>query len=54
MRFQKKIETVGAQWRCIFFITISFVSIKPHMAADVTKRVWEMKDVVERLEAWEA
>jgi hypothetical protein len=24
------------------------------MAAGVTKRLWEMKDVVEMLEAWEA
>ena len=28
--------------------------MSPAMAAGVTKRLWEMSDVVEMLEAWEA
>jgi hypothetical protein len=28
--------------------------MSPAMAAGVTKRLWEMNDVVEMLEAWEA
>ena len=30
------------------------LKMSPAMAAGVTKRLWEMKDVVEMLEAWEA
>jgi hypothetical protein len=29
------------------------LKMSPAMAAGVTKRLWEMKDVVEMLEAWE-
>ncbi len=30
------------------------LKVSPAMAAGITKRLWEMKDVVEMLEAWEA
>jgi len=29
------------------------LKVSPAMAAGVTKRLWEMKDVVDMLEAWE-
>jgi hypothetical protein len=31
-----------------------YLSFTPAMAAGVTKRLWEMSDVVNMLEAWEA
>ena len=47
------------QWRYISSITISFASIRrlrttPAMASGVTIRLWEMNDIVDVLEAWEA
>jgi hypothetical protein len=30
------------------------LKVTPAMAADVTKRLWEMKDFVNMIEAWEA
>jgi hypothetical protein len=30
------------------------LKVSPAMAAGVTKRLWEMKDVADMLEAWEA
>jgi hypothetical protein len=44
----------------LHFLYYNFVRIHqtlkmmPAMAAGVTKRLWEMKDVVDTLEAWEA
>lgn len=57
--FSKKIEN---HWHALVlhFLYYNFVRIhktvkvSPAMAAGVTKRLWEMKDVVDMLEAWEA
>ena len=44
----------------IYFMHYNFVrihqtlKITPAMAAGVTKRLWEMSDIVDVLEAWEA
>jgi hypothetical protein len=44
----------------LHFLYYDFVRVhqtlktSPAMAAGVTKRLWEIKDVVEMLEAWEA
>jgi hypothetical protein len=49
--FSKKIETTRAQWRR--FLYYNFVRIHqtlkvtPATATGVTKRLWEMKDVVD-------
>jgi|ERR1700730_121897 len=57
--FSKKIEN-HAHAMALHFMYYNFVRIHktlkvtPAMAADVTGRLWEMKDVVEMLEAWEA
>jgi hypothetical protein len=57
--FSKKIEN-HMHAMALHFLYYNFVRIhqtlkvSPAMAAGVTKRLWEMKDVVEMLEAWEA
>ncbi len=57
--FSKKIEN-HSHAMALHFLYYNFVRIHqtlkvtPAMAAGVTKRLWEMKDVVEMLEAWEA
>jgi IS1 family transposase len=57
--FSKKMEN-HAHAMALHFLYYNFVRIHqtlrttPAMAAGVTKRLWEMKDVVEMLEAWEA
>jgi IS1 family transposase len=56
--FSKKIEN-HAHAMALHFLYYNFVRVHqslrmtPAMAAGVTKRLWEMKDVVEMLEAWE-
>jgi hypothetical protein len=55
----KKVEN-HAHAMALHFLYYNFVRIHqtlkvtPAMAAGVTKRLWEMRDVVEMLEAWEA
>jgi len=57
--FSKKIEN-HAHAMALHFLYYNFVRvhktlrISPAMAAGVTKRLWEMSDVVDVLEAWEA
>jgi IS1 family transposase len=57
--FSKKVEN-HAHAMALHFMYYNFVRIHktlrttPAMAAGVTKRLWEMGDVVEVLEAWEA
>jgi IS1 family transposase len=57
--FSKKIQN-HAHAMALHFLYYNFVRIhqtlkmSPAMAAGVSKRLWEMKDVVEMLEAWEA
>ena len=57
--FSKKNEN-HAHAMALHFLYYNFVrvhqtlKISPAMAAGVTKRLWEMKDVVDMLEAWEA
>jgi IS1 family transposase len=57
--FSKKAEN-HAHMMAIYFMHYNFVRIHqtlrvtPAMAAGVTKRLWEMSDVVDVLEAWEA
>lgn len=57
--FSKKIEN-HAHAMALHFLYYNFVRIHqtlkvtPAMAAGVTTRLWEMKDVVNMLEAWEA
>ena len=56
--FSKKVENHGHAM-ALHFMYYNFVRIHktlrttPAMAAGVTKRLWEMGDVVEMLEAWE-
>ncbi len=56
--FSKKVEN-HAHAMALHFLYYNFVRIhqtlkvSPAMAAGVTDRLWEMKDVVEMLEAWE-
>jgi hypothetical protein len=56
--FSKKIEN-HAHAMALHFLYYNFVRIHqtlkqtPAMAAGVTKRLWEMSDVVDVLEAWE-
>jgi IS1 family transposase len=56
--FSKKVEN-HAYAMALHFLYYNFVRVHqtlrvtPAMAAGVTKRLWEMKDVVEMLEAWE-
>jgi hypothetical protein len=44
----------------LYFLYYNFVRVhqtlklSPAMAAGITKRLWEMSDVVDMLEAWEA
>lgn len=57
--FSKKLENhrhaVSLHFLYYNFVRIhQTLKITPVMAAGVTKRLWEMKDVVEMLEAWEA
>jgi hypothetical protein len=59
MRSARKLRTTSTLWRCISSITIfvrihQTLKVTPAMAAGVTDRLWEMKDVVAMLEAWEA
>ena len=58
MRFQKKSKITDTRWRYISCTTISFASMTlrttPAMAAGVTKRLWEISDIVDVLEAREA
>lgn len=57
--FSKKIEN-HRYAMALHFLYYNFVRVHqtlkmtPAMAAGVTKRLWEMKDVVEMLEAWES
>lgn len=57
--FSKKIEN-HAHAMALHFLYYNFVRIhqtlkmSPSMAAGVSKRLWEMSDVVDMLEAWEA
>jgi len=57
--FSKKIEN-HAHAMALYFLYYNFVRIHktlkvtPAMAAGVKNRLWEMKDVVTMLEAWEA
>jgi IS1 family transposase len=57
--FSKKVEN-HAHAMALHFLYYNFVRVHktlkmtPAMAAGVTKRLWEMSDVVEILEAWEA
>jgi IS1 family transposase len=57
--FSKKVQN-HAHAMALHFLYYNFVRIHqtlkmtPAMAAGVTKRLWEMKDVVDMLEAWEA
>jgi len=57
--FSKKIEN-HCFALALHFLYYNFVRVHqtlkttPAMAAGVTKRLWEMKDVVDMLEAWEA
>jgi hypothetical protein len=57
--FSKKIEN-HRHAMALHFLYYNFVrvhqtlKVSPAMAAGVTQRLWEMKDVVEMLETWEA
>lgn len=57
--FSKSFRTTRTRWRCTL-LYYNFVRVHktlrtpPAMAAGVTKRLWEMTDVVDVLEAWEA
>jgi IS1 family transposase len=57
--FSKKVQN-HAHAMALHFLYYNFVRVHqtlrvtPAMAAGVTKRLWEMKDVVDMLEAWEA
>ena len=57
--FSKKVEN-HAHAMALHFLYYNFVRVhqslrmSPAMAAGVTKRLWEMKDVVDMLETWEA
>jgi hypothetical protein len=57
--FSKKVEN-HAHAMALHFMYYNFVRIRktlrttPAMAAGVTDRLWEMKDVIDMLEAWEA
>ena len=57
--FSKKIEN-HAHAMALHFLYYNFVRVhqtlkmSPAMAAGVTKRLWEMSDIVDMLEAWEA
>jgi IS1 family transposase len=57
--FSKKVAN-HTHAMALHFLYYNFVrvhqtlKVSPAMAAGVTKRLWEMKDVVEMLEAWEA
>ena len=57
--FSKKVEN-HAHAMALHFLYYNFVRVhktlktSPAMAAGVTKRLWEMSDVVDILEAWEA
>jgi hypothetical protein len=59
MPFQKKLAN-HRYALALHFLYYNFVRVhqmlktSPAMAAGVTKRLWEIKDVVEMLEAWEA
>jgi hypothetical protein len=56
--FSKKVEN-HKHAMALHFLYYNFVrmhhtlKMSPAMAAGITKRLWEMKDVVEMLEAWE-
>jgi hypothetical protein len=55
--FSKKVEN-HAHSVALFALYYNFVRIKtlratPAMAANVTKRLWEIGDIVDVLEAWE-
>ena len=57
--FSKKVAN-HAHAMALHFLYYNFVRVhktlktSPAMAAGVTKRLWEMSDVVDSLEAWEA
>jgi len=57
--FSKKLEN-HMHAMALHFLYYNFarihqtLKVAPAMAAGVTKRLWEMKDVVDMLEAWEA
>jgi IS1 family transposase len=57
--FSKKIENhaCAISLHCMFYNFVRIhqtLKVTPAMAAGVTQRVWEMTDVVDMLEAWEA
>jgi hypothetical protein len=57
--FSKKLENhrhaMALHFLCYNFVRIhQTLRTTPAMAAGVAKQLWEMKDVVEMLEAWEA
>lgn len=57
--FSKKVEN-HAHAMALHFLYYNFVrvhqtlKVSPAMAAGITQRLWEMKDAVDMLEAWEA
>ena len=57
--FSKKVQN-HAYSMALHFLYYNFVRIHqtlkvtPAMAAGVTERLWEMKDVVEMIDAWES
>ena len=57
--FSKKVEN-HAHAMALHFLYYNFVRVhktlrtSPAMAAGITKRLWEMSDVVDVVEAWEA
>jgi hypothetical protein len=52
--FSKKVENHAHAVDYNFVRIHSTLRMTPAMAAGVTKRLWEMSDVVDMLEAWEA
>ena len=52
--FSEKIETIARNGAAFFLLQFRSCPSNAHMAADVAKWLWEMKDLVETLEAWEA
>jgi hypothetical protein len=48
------LKTTRTQWHCNFVRIHKTLRTTPAMAADVTKRLWEIGDIVGVLEAWES
>lgn len=54
--FFEYMNSIVQNWHYVFAHPISILQtlkISPAMAAGVTKRLWEMGDIVDVLEAWE-